>query len=85
MSTIQAVSQPEFIRHTRGGNRAYLAQQRSEILAIAEYGEGGRQGFVVIPEGLKGLGWERLVGELHKASALVFLSTWMGEMVLLRF
>jgi hypothetical protein len=33
-------------------------------LKVADYAEGGRKGVIWIPEGCKGWGWSRVVGEL---------------------
>jgi hypothetical protein len=34
---------------------AWIAMEAGRYLALVEYGEGGRRGFVIIPEGMKGM------------------------------
>lgn len=48
----------EFIRTSCVASSTYLAQKRSNVheryLAFVQYGGGGRRGFIVILEGVKG-------------------------------
>lgn len=45
------------------------------FLSITEYGEGGRQGVIVISEGYEGQGWEKFIVELHKFTNLFPLTS----------
>lgn len=52
---LQAESSKEFLKHSREGVKAFIAQRGSNrsghSLAVVEYENGGRRGFVIIPEG----------------------------------
>jgi hypothetical protein len=46
---------------------------------VADYAEGGRKGVIWIPEGRKGWGWSRMVGELRQL--LKFVEAKDGSLV----
>lgn len=58
---LQAEGLKEFVKSSRVGNVAFIAQHWSNkhgrFLAVVEYGGGGRSGFPVLVEGRGGMGW----------------------------
>ncbi len=76
----------EFIKSSRDGNNAFIAQKCSnrsdQYLEVMEYAMGGCRGLIVIPEGREGRGWRSFPAELRKVVAFFEFSLSAGSRVL---
>jgi hypothetical protein len=71
----------EFVKSFREGSKILIARRggnrTGRFLEATVFGLGGRKGFIIIPEGRGGWGWQKFSGELRKA--VDFLSAMVGS------
>jgi hypothetical protein len=71
----------EFVKSFREGSKIMIARRggnrTGRFLEATVFGLGGRKGFIIIPEGRGGWGWQKFSGELRKA--VDFLSATVGS------
>lgn len=75
---VQGEGSKEFIKSSRVGSKAFLAQKCSNshgmFLPLVEYKECGWRGFIAIPEGREDREWRSCAAELQKVATFLKLS-----------
>jgi hypothetical protein len=72
----------EFVKSFREGSKVLIARRggnrAGRFLETTIFGLGGRKGFIIIPEGRGGWGWQKFSSELSKAVNFLFVTMGSG-------